>query len=85
MSQRKFIHVAYLEGLASVGLLKSFRVEDCKYPGFKRVVAEASDGTVYETKCIDERGARRVIMYLRYAMNLAPAIVEGEALGGEEV
>lgn len=82
--ERKFIHVAYLEGLASVGKIARFWTEDCRYPGFKRIVAETVNGEVLETKCIDWRGAKKVILYMQYAKNTAKLMVEGEALGSEE-
>ncbi len=83
-AERKFIHVAHLEGLASVGKVERFWVEDCRYPGFRKIVAKTVDGEVVETKCIDERGAKKVILYLQYAKNMSGLVVEGESAGSEE-
>ncbi|ABM81101.1 hypothetical protein [Hyperthermus butylicus] len=78
-SQRESIHVAHLEGLASTGMIKQFKVEDCEHPGMGRIVAELVDGRTYVTKCIDSRGLKKVVMYLQYASNLSRLIVEGIA------
>jgi hypothetical protein len=84
VGERRFIHVAYLEGLASVGKIARFWVEDCRYPGFRKIVAETTDGEILETKCIDWRGAKKVILYIQYAKNMAKLMVEGESVGNKE-
>ena len=82
--QEESIHVAHLEGLASIGLIKRSRVEECMYPNMGRIVAETVDGKTYITKCVDARGLRKVIMYLQYALNLSNIIVEGTEENGRE-
>ncbi|WP_168371315.1 hypothetical protein [Pyrodictium occultum] len=72
--QRRRIHVAYMEGMAALGLIKRFWAEDCDAPGMRRIIAEDVNGVQYETKCIDSRGAKKVILYLangsRYSRDL---------------
>ncbi len=68
--------VPFIEGLAAVGLVKSFRVEECGIPKRKRIVVETVDGKRYTTRCIDERGARRVVLALAEYKNLSRLIVE---------
>ncbi|NOZ88424.1 MAG: hypothetical protein GXO15_00680 [Crenarchaeota archaeon] len=73
----EFVHVAHLEGLAYVGLVERFWGEDCGVPGWKRVHAVTRDGRHLVTKCIDERGYRKVVAALAEARRLAPLVVEG--------
>ncbi len=79
-----FIHVAHLEGLAAVGLVVKFWAEDCDAPGFKRVHALTRDGKHFVTKCIDERGYKKVVYYLAEAKRMAPLVVEGVDSGERE-
>ena len=68
--------VAYIEGLAAMGLVKSFNLVDCGVPGRKRIIVETIDGKRYSSKCIDERGARRAVMVLAEYKRLSSLIVE---------
>jgi len=77
--QRRRLYVAQLEGMAAVGLVKSYWLEDCGIPGMKRVIIEDNSGAVYETKCIDYRAAKKVIMYLANAIQYSSDIVRGES------
>jgi hypothetical protein len=63
--------VPHLEGLAAVGKLQSFRVEDCPVPGRKKIVAVSNDGNLYETKCLDERSVKHVVLFLNISKNLS--------------
>jgi hypothetical protein len=57
--------VIEVEGLAMNGLLKSFRLEDCGKPkGFQRIVAEAVDGRILRTGCLEPDAARREVMVM---------------------
>ena len=74
----KLVPVVFVEGLAAVGKLKGFRVVDCDVPRRKKIVAESVDGEVYETRCIDERGVKRVVLAIAEYKRLSSLIVEGE-------
>jgi hypothetical protein len=72
----KIIPVAHLEGMASLGLIEKYWVEDCDYSGAKRFHAITKDGEHVATKCVDERGAKKVELYLLLAKQLSSELVE---------
>ena len=80
----KSVHVAHLEGLAAVGMIEKYWFEDCDYPGARRVHAITVDGEHLVTKCIDERGAKKVALYLAETRRLAPIVVRGVDTGDRE-
>jgi len=81
----KVIPVAHLEGMASLGLIEKYWIEDCDYGGAKRFHAITKDGEHVTTKCVDERGAKKVELFLLLAKQLSSELVE-EVVGeiGEE-
>lgn len=81
----RFVHVAHLEGLAAVGKLKSFRIEDCGTGKRKKIIAETVDGETLVTRCIDYRGVKKVVYYLAEAKRLSNTIVTGGIVDFEEV
>ena len=82
---REFIHVAHLEGLAAVGMVKRFWTEDCLAPNRKKVVAELTDGRIVETRCTDVRGVKKIIYYLGEQRRLSRLVVEEGHVDFEEV
>ena len=80
----RFVHVSHLEGLAAVGMIKRYWFEDCDYPGARRVHAITIEGEHLVTKCIDERGAKKVALYMAEAGRLAPLVVTGVDTGERE-
>lgn len=82
---REFMHVAHLEGLAAVGMVKRFWTEECLAPNRKKVVAELVDGRVVETKCTDTRGVKKIIYYLAEQRRLSGLVVEEGHVDFEEV
>jgi hypothetical protein len=81
----RFVHVAHLEGLAAIGRLKRFRVEECGSSRRKRIVAETVDGETLVTRCIDYRGVKKVVYYLSEAKRLSGLVVSGPHVDFEEV
>jgi hypothetical protein len=69
------MYVTQIEGMAAVGLVKRYWIEDCNVPGMKRVVVEDETGTQYETKCIDSRAVKRVVLYLGDASKYSKDVV----------
>ena len=71
-----------LEGMAMIGMVKKARMEPCGsgYPeGWKKIVAELTDGSVYETGCMEPDAARRNYMVLTlYIRNWSKLIWNGE-------
>jgi len=67
----------YLEGLAATGHVVDARLEGCGVPGRARVVCRLVDGEVAESQCMDERGARRLLMVIREYIGLSRLIVRG--------
>lgn len=81
----RIVPVAHLEGMASLGLIREYWVEDCGYEQARRIHAVTKDGEHLVTKCIDMRGAKKVELYLALARQASSDLVEefsGEA--GEE-
>jgi len=58
--------VIELEGMAMIGKVKKARMEDCEdFPeGWKRIVAELEDGSVYKTGCMEPDAAKRNFMVI---------------------
>ena len=82
----EFVHVAHLEGMAALGMIERYWTEPCDFPGAKRVHAITRDGRHLVTKCIDERGVKKVVSYLAEARRLSGLVVEeGEFEEKEEV
>ncbi len=76
------VPVAFIEGLAAVGKLRGFKVERCAAPQRRRIVAVTADGRTLRSRCIDERGLRRVVLVLNeYTRRLSRVLVEGEPRG----
>ncbi len=75
-ANEEVIPVSYVEGMAAIGLVKNFKVLDCGIPKRRRIVVETVDGRRYTTRCIDERGAKRVVMVLAEYKRLSSLIVE---------
>ncbi len=84
-SGARFVHVAHLEGLAAVGRLKSFRIEECGTTRRKRIIAETVDGETLVTRCIDYRGVKKVVYYLAESKRLSNTVVTGDTVDFEEV
>ncbi len=72
----KTIPVVHLEGMASLGLIEKYWVEDCDYSGAKRFHAITKHGEHVVTKCVDDRGAKKVELYLLLAKQLSNELVE---------
>jgi hypothetical protein len=83
--ERKTLHVAHLEGLAAVGKVSKFWVEECGSSRRKKVVAMLEDGEVVETRCIDYRGVKKVVLFLAEASRLSPLIVTKDVVDFDEV
>ena len=79
------IHIAHLEGLVALGLAKRYWWEKCDTPSMMRFFVETHDGKVYRTKCVDSRGARKVITYLGIVSKLSEDIVLDIEVDKEEV
>ncbi|WP_317896463.1 hypothetical protein [Pyrofollis japonicus] len=79
------IPVAHLEGLVAVGLAKRYWWEKCDTPGMTRFFVETKDGKIYETKCVDDRGARKVITYLSFISRHNKDLVLDIVVDKEEV
>jgi len=73
--QRRHVYVTQIEGMAAVGLLKKYWVEECDTPGMKRIVAEDEEGVQYETRCVDSRAAGKIILYLADASKYSRDVV----------
>ncbi|BES81343.1 hypothetical protein [Pyrodictium abyssi] len=73
--QRRRVYVTQIEGMAAIGLLRKYWVEDCDTPGMKRIVAEDEEGVTYETRCVDYRAAKKVILYLADASKYSRDVV----------
>jgi hypothetical protein len=75
----KVVPIAFIEGLAAIGGIREFRVEDCGVPKRKRVVVLTSSGEILVSRCMDERGIKRAVMVLAEFKNrLSKLLVEGE-------
>ncbi len=79
------IHVAHLEGLVALGKAKRYWWEKCDVPNMVKFYVETRDGKIYETKCIDERGAKKVITYLGLASKLSKDVVLDIEVNKDEV
>jgi hypothetical protein len=79
------IPVAHLEGLVALGFAKRYWWEKCDVPGMIRFFVETHDGKIYMTKCVDSRGAKKVITYLGVASKLSKDIVLDIEINKEEV
>jgi hypothetical protein len=78
------VHVAHLEGLTAIGYVEKYWTEECNYPGAKRIHAITKEGKHLITKCIDERGLKKVILYLAEAKRLSPLLVIDHANSGDD-
>ncbi len=72
-----------LEGMAMVGMVKRVRIMDCQgvpgKVGYKKLVAELTEGGLYETGCMEPDAAKRNFMVLTlYARRWAKLINTGE-------
>gem|GEM_PF-3521932 len=79
------VWVVYIEGLATIGRVKQYWIDNCKSPRRKRVVVESADGRIYRTRCLDERGVKKIVQYLAIASKTSNLLVEGIAKPGEEI
>ncbi|RUM47063.1 MAG: hypothetical protein DSY37_03725 [Hyperthermus sp.] len=71
------VHVSHLEGMAAVGLVEKYWLEDCDYPRAKRVYAVTVTGELLSTKCVDERAAKKIALYMAEATRLSKTLVQG--------
>jgi len=85
LAERRFVHVAHLEGLAAVGMVRRFWTEECGSSKRKKVVAVLDNGEVVETKCSDYRGVKKIVMYLAEANRLHSVLVTDNIVDFDEV
>ncbi len=69
------MHLAHLEGLAAVGKLRSFQVKECAGSARVKIIAVDDEGNMYETMCLDARGAKRLIRVLEEYLSLSKLLV----------
>ncbi len=79
------VWVVYIEGLATIGKVKQYWISECRSSKRKRVIVETDDGRVYKTRCLDERGVKKIVQYLAIALKTADILVEGRARPSEEI
>ncbi len=74
-----------MEGLVALGLAKRYWWEECDAPNMIKFFVETNDNEIYETKCIDARGAKKVITYLGISSKLSKDLVLDIEVDKEEI
>jgi hypothetical protein len=75
-------NIIEIEGMAMNGLVSRVRLEECERPpGWKKIIAETSEGKTLETSCMEPDAAKRNYMVLLLYVRQWGKLV----FGGEEV